>query len=89
MAGMDFLPNIKEIQDKLFFMPPRSWGPFWPESYSQAQSIISPHDLCEELKHLMGYMVTEQYYNSVIAKAYKSKQSWTNLTQSKEAIMHH
>jgi hypothetical protein len=71
--GMDFLPNIKEIQDKLFFEPPRSWGPFWPTSYSEAQSIISPHDLCEELERLTGYTVNEQYYNSVIAKAYESE----------------
>jgi hypothetical protein len=85
--GMDFLPNIKEIQNKLFFEPPRSWGPFWPTSYSEAQSIISPHDLCEELERLTGYTVNKKYYNSVIAKAYESERSWTNPTQSDEAIM--
>ena len=73
----------KHLNKKLFCL--QTWK--WPNTYTEAETTIHPHDLFEELERLTGFDITEDYYNHVIAKVYKSDTLWTHSSHTPETVM--
>ena len=74
----DYSPEIKAIQTVLFFTPAASWGPFWLNTFAEAQSIFQPYDFFHEIEKLSGYTITKEYFEKVILKCYHHNDRWRN-----------